>query len=80
MGTLTTFGKVRVIVQGRDHNPPHFHVKGPDINALVSINPVAILRGSLPSELWAQVQAWAIVHRAELVTAWNTYNPHIPTA
>jgi len=79
MGKLTNFGKVRVIVQGRDHNPPHFHVKGPDINALVGIDPVVILRGALPSDLWPQVQAWAIANRADLVAAWNTLNPHIPT-
>ncbi|KAA0595361.1 hypothetical protein J2848_003424 [Azospirillum lipoferum] len=69
-----------MIVQGRDHNPPHFHVKGPDINALVGIDPVVILRGRLPSDLWAEVQAWAIAHGAALVAAWNTLNPQIPTA
>lgn len=80
MGKLANFGNLRVVVQGRDHNPPHFHVKGPDINALVGIDPVTVIRGKLPSVLWPEIRDWAIAHRSELVAAWNTLNPHIPTA
>jgi len=80
LGKLTTFGKLRVVVQGRDHNPPHFHVKGPDVNALVGIDPVIVIRGKLPSDLWPEIRTWAVMHRAELIAAWNALNPHIPTA
>lgn len=79
MGTLTSFGKIRVIVQGRDHNPPHFHIKGPDVNALVGIDPVIVLRGAVPSDLWSQIQAWAIANRSALVAEWNRCNPLFPT-
>lgn len=80
MGKLANFGNLRVVVQGRDHNPPHFHVKGPDINALVGIDPVTVIRGKLPSTVWPEIRDWAIAHRSELVATWNTLNPHIPTA
>lgn len=80
MGKLANFGNLRVVVQGRDHNPPHFHVKDPDINALVGIDPVTVIRGKLPSVLWPEIRDWAIAHRSELIAAWNTLNPHIPTA
>ncbi|SMF92127.1 protein of unknown function [Azospirillum oryzae] len=80
MGKLANFGNLRVVIQGRDHNPPHFHVKGPDINALVGIDPVTVIRGKLPSVLWPEIRDWAIAHRSELIAAWNTLNPHIPTA
>ena len=79
MGKLTTFGKVRVIVQGNEHNPPHFHVKGPDVKALVGIDPVVVLRGKVPADLWPEVQAWALANRAALVAEWNLCNPNLQT-
>lgn len=80
MGKLMSFGKVRLVIQGRDHNPPHFHVKGGDINALVGIAPVVILHDSLPADLWFQVRAWAEANRAVLVAEWNRCNPLFPIA
>ncbi|WP_029009283.1 DUF4160 domain-containing protein [Azospirillum halopraeferens] len=80
MGKLATIGTVRIIVQGRDHNPPHFHVKGPGVNALVRIDPVAVLRGSVPSGLWAEIAAWAVANRATLVAEWTRCNPEAPSA
>lgn len=80
MGKLTNFGKVRLVVQVRDHNPPHFHLKGPDFKALVGIDPVVVLRGKVPADLWPEVQAWALANRAALVAEWNRCNPLFPTA
>lgn len=79
MGKLTSFGKVWVGVQVRDHNPPHFHLKGGGVRAMVGIDPVIVLRGTVPSDLWPQVQAWAIANRAALVAEWNLCNPLYPT-
>lgn len=79
MGKLMTFGKVWVGVQTRDHNPPHFHLKG-TVRAMIGIDPVVVLRGQVPSDLWSQVQAWAIANRAALVAEWNKCNPLYPTA
>lgn len=47
--------------------------------ALVAIDPVVIFRGKVPSDLWPQVQAWAIANRAALVAEWNKCNPLYPT-
>ena len=60
MGKLAVFGKVALVVRNRDHNPPHFHVIGPDFEALVSIAPLMILRGSMSKTVWTQVQAWCV--------------------
>lgn len=79
MGKLTNFGKVWVGVHARDHNPPHVHLKGAGVRAMVAIDPVTILRGKVPSDLWPQVQAWAIANRATLVAEWNKCNPLYPT-
>lgn len=79
MGKIVSFGKVWVIVHSRDHAPPHFHVKGPEVNALVRIDPITVLRGSMPSDLWSEIAAWAMSNRHLLVAEWNRNNPTIPT-
>jgi hypothetical protein len=78
MGKLAMFGKVALVVRGRDHNPPHFHVVGPDFEALVGIDPVVILRGSMSKAVWVQVQMWCAENRAVLVAEWNRVNPQYP--
>ena len=80
MGKLATIGKATIRVFGNDHLPPHFHVKGGGIEALVSIDPVAVIAGDLPTALRQEVFAWAATHKAALVAEWNTWNPHVPFA
>lgn len=80
MGKLASFGKARLVIQVCDHNPPHFHVKGGEVNALVGIDPVVILRDSLPVDLWLPVPAWAEANRAVLEAEWNLCTPLFPTA
>lgn len=80
MGKLAQFGKVVLKVYGNDHLPPHFHVIAPDFAALVSVEPVAILRGSVPADIWATVSAWAEASRPALIAEWNRCNPRFPIA
>ncbi|WP_349595152.1 DUF4160 domain-containing protein [Azospirillum argentinense] len=78
MGKLMMIGKVAVVVRNRDHNPPHFHVIGPDFDVQVTIDPVAIMNGNLPKAVWVQVRDWAMENRAALVAEWNAVNPNYP--
>lgn len=80
MGKLATIGKVSIRIFGNDHLPPHFHVKGGGVEALVSIDPVEIIAGELPASLRKEVFAWAAANKARLVAEWNTWNPHVPFA
>ncbi|HYH19776.1 MAG TPA: DUF4160 domain-containing protein [Azospirillum sp.] len=78
MGKLVVFGKVAVVIRNRDHNPPHFHVIGPDFEVQVGIDPLVILRGSMTRAVWEQVATWAAENRALLVAEWNCINPRYP--
>jgi Domain of unknown function (DUF4160) len=78
MGRLAVFGKAALVVRRRDHNPPHFHVIGPDFEALVGIEPLVVLRGSMSKEAWTQVQAWCAENRSRLIDEWNRVNPLYP--
>ncbi|MGQ9365727.1 DUF4160 domain-containing protein [Azospirillum sp. ST 5-10] len=80
MGKLGGINKVTFRIFGNDHLPPHFHVKGPGIDAQVSIDPPAVIVGTLPATLRADVFAWVEANHDRLVAEWNTWNPHIPFA
>ncbi len=80
MGKLATIGKATIRVFGNDHLPPHFHVKGTDFEALVSIETFEVIAGDLPTAIRKEVQTWAAANKDRLVSEWNAWNPNIPFA
>ena len=54
-----------------DHPPPHFHVRYGKQKAIVSINPLTILKGELSNRTWNLVKEWALEHQAELLANWE---------
>jgi len=50
---------------------PHFHVFYGEFEASVGIDG-DLLAGSLPIKQMKLVQAWAVIHEAELYAAWNS--------
>ena len=53
-----------------DHDPPHLHVRYAGQKALIDIETLAILRGSLSPRALGLVTEWAALHRAELMEDW----------
>lgn len=45
MPTIKEFDRCRLVIYPRDHAPPHFHLLGPDIQAVVRIADSAIMAG-----------------------------------
>jgi len=59
----------------KDHNPPHFHVIVSDgSEALVAISDLRLLDGGAPAKVLRAARAWAVVHKPELMKAWERYN------
>ncbi len=54
-----------------DHEPAHFHAIYGDDEALIEIETLLVLRGSLPRRALALVLEWAALHRAELRQDWQ---------
>jgi hypothetical protein len=54
-----------------DHEPPHFHVRYAGQKALIAIETLGILRGSLSPRALGLVTEWAAQHRAELMEDWH---------
>lgn len=80
MGKVHQVGKVIIRVHPRDHLPPHFHAVGPDFEAFIEIETLAVLRGDLPSSVRKAVLNWCLENKALIAAEWNRINPRFPIA
>jgi hypothetical protein len=72
MPELSRFLGVSISIYFDDHNPPHFHALYNEYEAVIAVNDLTVLRGSLPSRALGFVMEWANLHKAELLENWNT--------
>lgn len=56
---------------GGQHHLAHFHAYWQDQVAVVSIQPVDVIAGSLPTRQRRLVEAWAELHQQELLDDWS---------
>ena len=56
---------------GGQHHVAYFHAYWQDQVAVVSIEPVEVIAGSLPTRQRRLVEAWAELHQHELLDDWN---------
>ena len=71
MPTISVFFGIVIGMYWREHEPPHFHASYGELEALVSIQTLEVLRGKLPRRALALVLEWAADHRAELLENWQ---------
>jgi hypothetical protein len=74
MPEISRFYGIIVYMFFNDHNPPHFKVKFGDFEANILIENGQILNGDLPISKHKLVQAWAEIHKNELLKMWDTKN------
>jgi len=56
---------------GQPHHHPHFHAQYQGDMAVYRIQPLELVAGSLPHRQRRLVEAWAELHRDELLCDWN---------
>lgn len=78
MGKLHEIGNIVIRVYANDHLPPHFHVISPDFQALVEIETLAVLAGSLEGRARKSVMEWVSQNRNVIKAEWNRINPKFP--
>ena len=49
-----------------DHDPPHFHARYGDQQAIIDIGSLRILDGRLTTRALGLVREWAMLHKKEL--------------
>ena len=70
MPELSRFYGIIIRIHFREHPPAHFHAVYSGHEALVDIESLDILGGSLPTSEQRLLLQWASLHQAELREAW----------
>ncbi|MBP0048879.1 DUF4160 domain-containing protein [Marinobacterium sp. AK62] len=78
MPTISVFFGIFIRMYYDDHNPPHFHAYYGDFQAIIAIETLEILDGTLPKRARAMVVEWALEHRHELLEDWKLAEQHQP--
>ena len=74
MPTLQRFGSVSIRMYADDHRPPHFHIVGPDFQALVRISDLAVMAGEAPAARTIEALSWARRNREMFALKWAELN------
>ena len=61
---------IRMYVESGSHHGAHFHAYYQDSAAVFSIDTATVIAGDLPLRQRRLVEAWAEIHREELVQNW----------
>jgi hypothetical protein len=80
MPVISRFLGLVVSMNYDDHNPPHFHVRYGDHEAVFTISPCNLLAGRLPPRSTKSIQEWAGLHSAELLRDWERARSRLPLA
>ncbi|MDD5697814.1 MAG: DUF4160 domain-containing protein [Victivallaceae bacterium] len=62
---------IRMYFSPQEHNPPHIHVYYNEYKILFNIETLNFMEGKLPIKQKRLVQAWAELHREELLADWK---------
>lgn len=74
MPTFHRFDGFKMEVRSRDHNPPHFHMIGPDFHALIDIRTLQVIEGTYTRRALAEARAWAAGETETLMAEWRRLN------
>lgn len=70
---------VRMYCAPNEHNPPHVHVYYNEHVAILDLNSCEITEGKLPQKQKKLVEAWAEIHKEDLLADWNlSQNGELP--
>lgn len=71
MPEISRFFGIVIRMYFDDHPPPHFHAIYGKHEAQIGINPIDVLRGSMPRRAESMVIEWSATHQQELMQNWN---------
>ena len=70
MPELCRFLGIIIAMFGDDHNPPHFHVRYGDFEAIITIRD-GVVKGEMPRKVLRDVFTWMELHQDELDMNWQ---------
>lgn len=69
------FEGLKVEIFPREHPPPHFHVKGGDVDVCFSIDECDLIEGRLDGRRKDLIKWWHSRCKAKLIEIWNATRP-----
>ena len=76
MPKISEFFGIAIYLYFSDHPPAHFHARYGGQEAVVGIEELGVLEGSLSPRALGLVMEWASLHQEELREAWNRARAH----
>ncbi len=70
MPEISRFYGLIILMNFKDHSPPHFHVWYGEYKAMITIED-GVVRGEMPQRALKLVFDWMEIHREELMKDWN---------
>ena len=71
MPTICMFRGIKIYMNWKEHQPPHFRASYGGQEAIVSIRDIEVLDGGLPSKQLKMLLGWAAFHQEELLENWT---------
>lgn len=71
MPEISRFFGIVITMFHADHNPPHFHAKYGEYQAIIRIDDFAVMEGHLPPRALGLVVEWADIHKDDLLNDWE---------
>ncbi|MFQ5855874.1 MAG: DUF4160 domain-containing protein [Anaerolineae bacterium] len=78
MPEISRFFGIIVRMYFDEYPPPHFHAIYGEHEAQIGIDPIVVLRGSLPRRATSMVIEWAALHQRELMDDWDLLRNNQP--
>ncbi|WP_343631265.1 DUF4160 domain-containing protein [Roseateles sp.] len=76
MPTIARLPKSQIRIFGKEHPPPHFHIRANDgSKAAVTIMTLRVLAGEIPQPALSEALQWAEANRLLLMRLWKENNP-----
>ena len=70
MPTICMFRGIKIFINWRDHQPPHFHASYGGDSVIVSIRDIEVLEGNMPNKQLKMLLGWTALHQDELLENW----------
>jgi Domain of unknown function (DUF4160) len=71
MPEISRFFGIIIAMFYDEHNPPHFHARYGEAQAVIEIDSLRVLEGGLPPRALGLVIEWAAQHREALLRNWQ---------
>jgi len=68
---ISRFFGIVIAMFYKEHEPPHFHARYADQRAIIGIESLVVLQGSLSPRVLGMVMEWGALHRGELMENWQ---------